>query len=247
MPASACSCLQLRDQGGRPGEMSSEVEGGPGLGGPYGKGSQAPKGPTNCVCKNSKLTKKKKQQNVSQKGSIFKIPGPTRSFPRDQISGGRVSRFPRFLQNWRAAHRRTTSTGLPACRCRFCATSATTSAEQALAGIAGCWYERMAAERRTMRRSKALDETILKHPLNFPNEVTCQVKVRSKVKIGAFRLRAVDTSKQGCGVGVGAGVGVSRSRLFCSESESESTKFTDSNRLRANSYSWFKEIDMHVI
>ena len=29
--------------------------------------------------------------------------------------------------------------------------------------------ERMAAERRTMRRSKALDETILKHPLNFPN------------------------------------------------------------------------------
>ena len=38
--------------------------------------------------------------------------------------------------------------------------------------------ERMAAERRTMRRLKALDETILKHPLNFPNEVTCQVKVR---------------------------------------------------------------------
>ena len=55
--------------------------------------------------------------------------------------------------------------------------------------------ERMAAERRTMRRSKALDETILKHLLNFPNEVTCQVKVRSKVKIGAFRLRAVETSK----------------------------------------------------
>ena len=46
--------------------------------------------------------------------------------------------------------------------------------------------ERMTAERRTMRRSKALDETILKHPLNFPNEVTCQVKVMSKVKIGAF-------------------------------------------------------------
>ena len=55
--------------------------------------------------------------------------------------------------------------------------------------------ERIAAERRTMRRLKALDETILKHPLNFPNEVTCQVKVRSKVKIGAFRLRAVETSK----------------------------------------------------
>ena len=53
----------------------------------------------------------------------------------------------------------------------------------------------MAAERRPMRRSKALDETILKHPLNFPNEVTCQVKVRSNVKIGAFRLRAVETSK----------------------------------------------------
>ena len=55
--------------------------------------------------------------------------------------------------------------------------------------------ERMAAERRPKRRSKALDETILKRPLNFPNEVTCQVKVRSKVKIGAFRLRAVETSK----------------------------------------------------
>ena len=55
--------------------------------------------------------------------------------------------------------------------------------------------ERMAAERRPMRRSKALDETILKHPLNFPNEVTCQVKVRSNVKIGAFRLQAVETSK----------------------------------------------------
>ena len=55
--------------------------------------------------------------------------------------------------------------------------------------------ERMAAERRATRRSKALDETILKHTLNFPNEVTCQVKVRSKVKIGAFRLRAVETSQ----------------------------------------------------
>ena len=55
--------------------------------------------------------------------------------------------------------------------------------------------ERMAAERRATRRSKALDETILKHPLNFPNKVTCQVKVRSKFKIGAFRLRAVKTSK----------------------------------------------------
>ena len=53
--------------------------------------------------------------------------------------------------------------------------------------------ERMAAE--ATRRSKALDETILKHPLNFPNEVTCQVNVRSKVKIVAFRLRAVETSQ----------------------------------------------------
>ena len=55
--------------------------------------------------------------------------------------------------------------------------------------------ERMAAERQATRRSKALDERILKHPLNFPNEVTCQVDVRSKVKIGAFRLLAVATSK----------------------------------------------------
>ena len=55
--------------------------------------------------------------------------------------------------------------------------------------------ERMAAERRATRRSKALVETILKQPLKFPNEVKCQVKVRSNVKIGAFRLRAVETSK----------------------------------------------------
>ena len=56
------------------------------------------------------------------------------------------------------------------------------------------------------------------------------------------------TQKQGCGVGVGAGVGVSRSRLFCpeSESESESTKFTDSDRLRASSYSRFKEIAIQI-
>ena len=44
--------------------------------------------------------------------------------------------------------------------------------------------ERMAAERLATRRSKALDEMILKHPLNFPNEVTCLVEVGSKVKIG---------------------------------------------------------------
>ena len=55
--------------------------------------------------------------------------------------------------------------------------------------------ERMAAKKRTTRHSKALDETMLKHPLNFANEVPCQVRVRSKVKIGALRLRAVKTSK----------------------------------------------------
>ena len=53
----------------------------------------------------------------------------------------------------------------------------------------------MAVERRVTRRSKALDETILRRPLNFANKVPCQVKVRSKVKIGAVRLRAVETSK----------------------------------------------------
>ena len=41
--------------------------------------------------------------------------------------------------------------------------------------------ERMATERRPLRRSKALDETILKHPLNFPNEVTSgQGQVKSQ-------------------------------------------------------------------
>ena len=54
---------------------------------------------------------------------------------------------------------------------------------------------------------------------------------------------------QGCGVGVGAGVGVGRSRLFFpeSESESESTKFTDSDRLRASSYSRFTEVALSII
>ena len=55
--------------------------------------------------------------------------------------------------------------------------------------------ELMVTERRATRRSKSLDETVLMHPLNFPNEVPCQDKVMSKVKIGAFRLRAVETSK----------------------------------------------------
>ena len=53
--------------------------------------------------------------------------------------------------------------------------------------------EQMSAERRTTRRSKAFDETTPKYPLNFPNEIPCQVKVRLKIKIGAFRLRAVET------------------------------------------------------
>ena len=48
--------------------------------------------------------------------------------------------------------------------------------------------ERMAAERQATQRSKALDETILKHPLNFPNEVTCQVKVRSKSGLSGYKL-----------------------------------------------------------
>ena len=53
--------------------------------------------------------------------------------------------------------------------------------------------ERLIAAGRATRRSKSLDETVFKCPLNFPNEVTCQVKVRSNVKIGVFRLRAVKT------------------------------------------------------
>ena len=58
----------------RPGEMSSEV-GGPGLEGPYGKGTQAPKGPQS-VCKNSNLPKK--QHNVSQIWANFRnISGPS--------------------------------------------------------------------------------------------------------------------------------------------------------------------------
>ena len=60
-----------------------------------------------------------------------------------------------------------------------------------------------------------------------------------------LRATAPVTYSQGCGVGVGVGVG--RSRLFCSksESESESTKFTDSGRLRAGSYSRFTNLYTH--
>ena len=52
----------------------------------------------------------------------------------------------------------------------------------------------MDVERRTRRHSKGLDETLPNHFLKFKIEVTCQVKVRSKVKIGVFRLQTVVTS-----------------------------------------------------
>ena len=55
--------------------MSSEV-GGPDLGGPYGKGPQASKGPTKCMQKR-KLPKK--QHNVSQKGPFLEVSDPPRS------------------------------------------------------------------------------------------------------------------------------------------------------------------------
>ena len=48
--------------------------------------------------------------------------------------------------------------------------------------------ERMAAERRTMRRLKALDETILKHPLNFPNEVTLSGQGQVKSQNRGFQV-----------------------------------------------------------
>ena len=44
----------------------------------------------------------------------------------------------------------------------------------------------MDVERRTRRRSKDLDETLRNHFRKFKIEVTCQVKVRSKVKIEFF-------------------------------------------------------------
>ena len=52
----------------------------------------------------------------------------------------------------------------------------------------GLTREKMAAEKRATRCSKALVEMILKHPVTFPNEFTCQVKVRPKVKIGGFHV-----------------------------------------------------------
>ena len=48
--------------------------------------------------------------------------------------------------------------------------------------------KRMDVERRTRRHSKDLDETLPNHFRKFKIEVTCQVKVRSKVKIGCFQV-----------------------------------------------------------
>ena len=48
--------------------------------------------------------------------------------------------------------------------------------------------KRMDAERRTRRHSKDLDEMLPKHFRKYKIEVTCQVKVRSKVKIGCFQV-----------------------------------------------------------
>ena len=46
----------------------------------------------------------------------------------------------------------------------------------------------MDVERRTRRHWKDLDETLPKNFRKFKIEVTCQVKVRSKVKIGCFQV-----------------------------------------------------------
>ena len=46
----------------------------------------------------------------------------------------------------------------------------------------------MDVERRTRRHSKDIEETLLNHFRKFKIEVTCQVKVRSKVKIGCFQV-----------------------------------------------------------
>ena len=48
--------------------------------------------------------------------------------------------------------------------------------------------KRMDVERRTRRHSKDLDETLPNLFRKFKIEVTCQVKVRSKVKIGCFQV-----------------------------------------------------------
>ena len=46
----------------------------------------------------------------------------------------------------------------------------------------------MDVERWTRRHSKDLDKTLPNHFRKFKIEVTCQVKVRSKVKIGCFQV-----------------------------------------------------------
>ena len=46
----------------------------------------------------------------------------------------------------------------------------------------------MDVERRPRRHSKDFDETLPNHFRKFKIEVTCQVKVRSKVKIGCFQV-----------------------------------------------------------
>ena len=48
--------------------------------------------------------------------------------------------------------------------------------------------KRMDVERRTRRHSKDLDETLTSRFRKIKIEVTCQVKVRSKVKIGCFQV-----------------------------------------------------------
>ena len=48
--------------------------------------------------------------------------------------------------------------------------------------------KRMDVERQARRHSKDLDETLPNHFRKFKIEVTCQVKVRSKVKIGCFQV-----------------------------------------------------------
>ena len=58
--------------------------------------------------------------------------------------------------------------------------------------------KRIDVERRTRRHSKDLDETLPNHFRKFKIEVTCQVKVRSKVKIGCFQV--ADRSDLKCSI-----------------------------------------------
>ena len=56
--------------------------------------------------------------------------------------------------------------------------------------------KRMDIERRTWRHSKDLDETLPNHFPKFKIEVTCQVNVRSKVKIGCFQVADLSDLKR---------------------------------------------------